>query len=50
MADSGHIVAHIPQSRQVPHDEHWEAHDVIPSKLLTRGSKYSSFTRVMSIF
>ena len=46
MADSGQIVAHIPQSRQVPHEEHWEAHDSIPLKLERRGSKYSSFTRV----
>src|SRR5208283_188407 len=50
MADSGQIVTHIPQSRQVPHDEHWEVHDSIPLKPEIRGSKYSSFTRVMSIF
>ena len=49
MAASGHVATQMPQSRHVPHDEHWEPHWSMSSYWIIRGSRYSSEIRSISI-
>ena len=46
MAPVGQIMAHWPQSRQTPQDEHWLAQLSRSFKSIRRGSKYSSLARL----